>query len=274
MPEGDTVHRSAATLQRWLGGRRLTAASGRRIGFDPGLLVGTEVGPVEARGKHLLIHLDEQLVVHTHLRMTGSWHVYPSGERWRKPAAQARLVLAAGLRVAVCFNAPVVELRRRSEIARDPVLAGLGPDLLGAGPLEPAELVRRARQGSARSGSVAELLLDQRVVAGIGNIYRCETLFLCGVDPHTRAAEVDPATLQAIIATASRLLRANAAASAVARRFDAPAEQTWVYRRAGRPCRRCGAPVRSEVHGANARILYWCPSCQKPGPACAGPRAP
>jgi endonuclease-8 len=262
MPEGDTIYRSAVSLRRWVGGRQVTAASGNRIRFDPARLVGDTVEAVESRAKHLLVHFDSGWVLHTHMRMTGSWHCYPAGERWRKPPSQARLVLTAGARVAVCFNAPVVELRRQGELAADPSLRRLGPDVLGAELPGPAELAARAAARAEASPTVGELLLDQGVVSGIGNIYRCEALFLCRVDPRTPSAELDPATLAALVTTASRLMAANAAGSAVARRFDGPPEQTWVYRRAGRPCRRCGSVVRSEPLGSPPRTAYWCPTCQ------------
>ncbi|MGH9165354.1 MAG: DNA-formamidopyrimidine glycosylase family protein [Acidimicrobiales bacterium] len=167
MPEGDTIWRTARTLDRWLGGRVVTGARSQRARVPPARLVGRTIVAVEARAKHLLIRLDSGDVVHTHMRMDGSWHVYPAGERWRKPGWQARLVLEAGDRVAVCFNAPVVELLSGDEVARHPVLTQLGPDVL----VDPLDLdeVRRRAAAMPSDTTVGEILLDQRVVSGIGN---------------------------------------------------------------------------------------------------------
>jgi len=266
MPEGDTIFRTAASLRRWLVGRTLTAARSAADGVAVGRLVGQTVDGVEAQGKHLLIRFSGGSVLHTHMRMTGSWHVYPAGEPWRRSPRQARVVLQAGDRVAVCFKAPVIELLSGGGERNHPSLRRLGPDVLVPSTLDPSTVRARARARAGSSPTVGELLLDQQVVAGIGNIYRCETLFLCRVAPRTRSATVDDAVLDALVATASRLMSANAAGSAgVARTFDGPPERTWVYRRAGRPCRRCGTAVRSEVLGHQARTVYWCPACQHPG---------
>src|SRR4051812_8239548 len=143
-------------------------------------VIGTMVTKVEARGKHLLIRFSGGDVLHTHMQMTGSWHVYPAGERWRRPARQARLVLTCGERTAVCFNAPVIELLGPGDEDLHGPLAGLGPDVLDLA-FDAEEAVRRARSSPAKT--VGELLLDQRVASGIGNIYRCESLFLEGLDP-------------------------------------------------------------------------------------------
>src|SRR5947207_4727279 len=144
MPEGDTLYRTAETLRRWLGGREITAAQARVAGFPALRLVGQRVEGVEARGKHLLLRLDSGQVLHTHLRMSGSWHVYPTGQRWRRPESQARLVVEAGDRLAVCFNAPTVELLQPNAEGSHPSLGKLGPDILAAA-LALDEIRRRAR---------------------------------------------------------------------------------------------------------------------------------
>ncbi|MBW3557918.1 MAG: hypothetical protein KY454_13375, partial [Actinobacteria bacterium] len=181
MPEGDTIHRTAATLDRWLTGRVVTAARAKDERLPAARLVGQQVVAVEARGKHLLVRFSAGQVLHTHMRMTGSWHVYSAGEKWRRSEAQARVVLEAGERVAVCFNAAVVELLVPGGEHRHPALAGLGPDILR--PPVPLEEVRRRADTRPLDLAVGEMLLDQRVVSGIGNIWRCETLFACGIDP-------------------------------------------------------------------------------------------
>jgi endonuclease-8 len=265
MPEGDTIFRTAESLRRWIGGREVTAARSARVPVDMAPVVGRRVESVEARAKHLLIRFSGGRTLHTHMRMTGSWHVYPTGERWRMAASQARIVLECGPRTAVCFNAPVIELLDDAALRALPSLRRLGPDVLAPDPIDPAELHRRAAARAWAAPTVGELLLDQQVVSGIGNIYRCESLFLCRVDPHTPSASLEPDTLERLVATASRLMAANARVSAIARSFDAAPEQPWVYRRSGRPCRRCGTAIAREVLGRQPRSLYWCPSCQRAG---------
>ena len=254
MPEGDTLHRTAATLQRWLAGREVTGATTQAPGMPAGRLLGQRVETVESRGKHLLVRFASGDVLHTHMRMTGSWHVYSHGDRWRRPAAEARLVLTCGDRLAVCFNAPVVELLRPGAERRHPALAGLGPDLLAA-QFDAEEARRRARSLPGEL-ALGELLLDQRVVGGIGNIWRSEGLFLEGRNPWAPQESLTDDELDALLATARRLLQASAALRRPARH--------WVYRRQGRPCRRCGTLVLARRQGEQARTAYWCPTCQPP----------
>ncbi|MBV8160364.1 MAG: Fpg/Nei family DNA glycosylase [Acidimicrobiia bacterium] len=253
MPEGDTIYRTAETLRRWLGGREISAARSRVYGFPALRLVGLTVEGVEARGKHLLVRFDSGQVLHTHLRMSGSWHVYPSDRPWRRPESQARLVLECGDRVAVCFNAPIVELLQPKAEGAHPSLGRLGPDVL-ADDLDLAEVRRRARTRPPDL-ALGELLLDQQVVAGIGNIWRSEALFVAGRSPWTERRELSDGDLDAVVTTASSLMKA----SAVARGRGAP---HWVYKRGGQPCRRCGTPIASRRQGEQARTAYWCPGCQ------------
>jgi len=253
MPEGDTIFRTAETLRRWLGGREISAARSRVYGFPALRLVGRTVGGVEARGKHLLLRLDDDSVLHTHLRMSGSWHVYPSDRPWRRPESQARLVIECGDRVAVCFNAPVVELLRPRAEGVHPSLGRLGPDVL-ADHLDLDEVRRRARTRPPDL-ALGELLLDQQVVAGIGNIWRSEALFLEGRSPWTERQKLTDDDLDALVTTASSLMRASALG-------DAHPPQRWVYKRSGQPCRKCGTRVESRRQGEQARTAYWCPACQ------------
>jgi endonuclease-8 len=274
MPEGDTIFRTAVSLRRWIGGREVTAARTAGTGIDVAGLVGETVEDVEARAKHLLIRFSAGLVIHTHMQMTGSWHVYPTGERWCKPARQARLVIETGPRLAVCFAAPVVELVRAGELDTHPSLRRLGPDVLAPAAIDIGPVLARARRRAELSPTVGELLLDQQVVSGIGNIYRCETLFVCGVNPRLPSAALDADLLGRLVTSASRLMQANAATSAFSRSFDdgpdrpsvhaRPWAQSrpWVYGRQGRPCRRCGTPIVRDLLGHQARSLYWCPRCQ------------
>lgn len=253
MPEGDVVFRTAATLRRWLGGRQITDAASRVAGLPADRLLGRTVDTVDSFGKHLLLRLDSGQILHTHLRMSGSWHVYPVGQPWRRPERQARLVLRCGDRVAVCFNAPVVELLSPRAEHVHPSLMNLGPDVL-ADPIDAPEIRRRARANGAER-AVGEVLLDQRVVAGIGNIWRCEALWTEGHNPWTPLSSLSDDQLDALMDTASRLMRANL--GPVGR-----PERHQVYGRAGQPCPRCGTLVQARPQGHHARTAYWCPGCQ------------
>lgn len=249
MPEGDTILRAARSLGRWLEGRTVTAARTNVAGLPAHKLVGQQVVEVEARAKHLLIRFDSGMVLHTHMRMTGAWHVYTTGEKWRKPAHQARFVLEAGERTAVCFNAPVVELLAKRGEEVHPSLTRLGPDVL-ADEFDLAEVSRRA---AADTRPVGEVLLDQQVVSGIGNIWRCETLFANKVDPWTPAAE---APIDDLVSTARRLMQASVDP-------DQRRPRPNVYKRTGRPCYRCRTAIASTKLGDQARDVYWCPTCQR-----------
>jgi endonuclease VIII len=235
-------------LQKWLAGREVTDAT---TAAKP--MVGRKVEKVEANGKHLLLRFDSGHVLHTHLRMTGSWHVYSSGERWQRPASQAKVSVTCGERVAVCFNAPVVELLAPGAEENHPSLAGLGPDVLDR-PIDLDEVRLRARQRPPDT-PLGELLLDQRVVAGIGNIWRCEALFLEGRNPWAPVSTVSDEELDALVSTAGRIM-----GESLGPFTGRP--QRWVYRRAGRPCHRCRTPVQSRPQGEQVRTAYWCPTCQ------------
>lgn len=273
MPEGDTVHRSAAALRLALRDRRVTA-------FDttvpqvrsraPGRLVGGTVADVEARGKHLLHWFAPgDLALRTHMRMSGSWHLYRRGERWRKPSRLPRVVIEVPGWTAVCLSAPVVELLGRAEVERHAGLAALGPDAVAPG----TDLAEARRRLDARAEwPVAEALLDQRVLAGVGNVYKSEVLFVCAVDPWTPVDSVDPATRDSLLATAERLLKANAGTVSPARVATGArprgrsSGRLHVYGRAGRPCPRCRSRVRVARQGDPPRLTYWCARCQGPGP--------
>jgi endonuclease-8 len=258
VPEGDTLHRTAAGLRPYLVGRTVTAARTGGPGAVPRVerIVGREIRSVEALGKNLLIRFDNDLELRTHLRMNGSWHRYRPGERWRRPPSRARLVLEVPGAVAVCFDAPVVELFEERAAALHPGLGTLGPDLL-APDFDGDEALRRLRAPERRELSISAALLDQRAVAGIGNIWRNETLFAERVDPKARIADLHDDTLRRIVATARRLLTASAGIA------PGRAGPMQVYRRTGRPCPRCGTPIRSDqLRGEVPRTTYWCTTCQ------------
>jgi endonuclease-8 len=236
---------------------------------------------VEARGKHCLVRFSGDLVLRTHMRMNGSWHLYRRDERWQRARHRMRVLLEVPDFVAVAFDVPVAELRSERALARDPALAGLGPDLLGES-FDVDEAVRRARERGAQR--IGELLLNQRVAAGIGNVYRAEVLFLCGVHPDTPVAALSDAQLRALYEEARRLLRANLGAGGIGdaagvrtyaglRRTTGrsdPSARLWVYGRGGEPCRRCATPLVAAKRGIDARTVTWCPSCQ-PTPAADAP---
>lgn len=262
MPEGDTIHRSAATLQRALLGRALTRLEAPRLPRDMPA-PGTVVTDVEARGKHLLIGFDDDHVLHTHMRMTGSWHVYRVGARWQRGRHRVRVLLADEQVQAVCFDAPVVELLDRDAVARHPVLRRLGPDLCLPDPDLDEALARMGRIPEP-DRILVEVLLDQRVAAGVGNVYASELAFLAGVHPLTRLHDVDEATRRQLLEDATRWLRFNLTRSSRTTVPGAPDGTVWVYGRDGRPCRRCGTPIAGAKVGDGARPTYWCPRCQAP----------
>ncbi len=276
MPEGDTLFRTAAGLRPHLVGRRVAVARARVPGPAVERVVGATVTSVDAIGKNLLVRFDNGLQLRTHLRMHGAWHRYRPGEPWRRPAGRAVLVLEVPGAVAVCFDAPVVELLETRAEVLHPALAGLGPDAT-ADAFDRDEALRRLRDPKLGALTVAEALLDQRVLAGIGNVYKSEVLFIERVDPFARVGDLDEATFGRIVDRARALLLANRAtetrvttgpAGGGAPAVHLPGARQarggslWVYGRGGRPCRRCGALVRARRHGALPRTTYWCPRCQ------------
>ncbi|MDE0802519.1 MAG: hypothetical protein OSA99_04260 [Acidimicrobiales bacterium] len=261
MPEGDTIHRAANRMRPVLAGHVLIRfEAARLVGDRP--TVGERIESVGARGKHLLIDFDGGLTLRTHMKMTGSWHLYREGERWRKGAHLARVVVGADSGwVAVCFQAPVVETFHRSGAAPD-ALAALGPDLTAE--LVDLDLaVSRAMGLSDSDVAIADALLDQRVAAGIGNVYKSEVLFLHGVHPFAPVHDLDAQRIHALYETAHRLLRANLHTS----RRVTYRGGVAVYGRKGQPCPRCGTSVRMRPQGPMARSTYWCPRCQPDRPA-------
>ena len=210
MPEGDTLARIAAGLRPHLAGRTVTAARARVPGPQVQRVVGATITDVLAAGKNLLIRFDNGLELRTHLRMRGTWHRYRPGEPWRRAPGRAVLVLEVPGAVAVCFDAPVVELFETRAEAIHPSLGRLGPDLLDAA-FDADEARRRLRDPSRAATEIGVALLDQRALAGIGNVVKSETLFIERVDPFARVADLDDATLDRLVATARRILVESAA---------------------------------------------------------------
>jgi endonuclease-8 len=243
MPEGDTIWRTANALRPRLKGRSIVDAQPERFTS----LVGSTVTDVVANGKHLMIHFDQGVVLHTHMRMTGSWHLYRLGETWRKPARQARVVLGTADTVAVLFNAPVAELLQENRLD----LGHLGPDIL-APELDLGVVVARARRSSRTE--VGDVLLDQRVTAGIGNIYKCESMWHQRVDPWTPVAAMTDEDLLALYGQARRLMLTALHGRIV----------QAVHGRGGRACPRCSSKILIRPQGDPYRLTYFCPTCQEP----------
>jgi endonuclease-8 len=263
VPEGDTIFKTAAALRPLLVGQPVVAARARTPGPAIERVVGSSVLSVDPLGKHLVIRFSNGLALHSHLRMAGSWHRYAHGERWRVPAWQARVVLEVPEHVVVCFNAPVMELMDDRAVPLHPALKALGPDLLGPGFDTTAAVARLRARGS---DEIANALLDQRALAGIGNIFKSETLFLEQVNPWTHVSALPVDALERLVRTAERLLKQNVRPGAPARIItrDPPGAEHWVYGRTNRPCLRCRTPIRSRRQGPLNRTTYWCPICQPP----------
>jgi endonuclease VIII len=270
MPEGDTIHRVAAGLRRVLVDRVLTRVE---IPRSPPPLprVGATVERVQARGKHLLLTTSDGLTLHTHQRMTGSWHLYGPGQRWQRSPRGARVILGVPGATAVCFASPVVEVLDTAALARHPVLRRLGPDLCDPD-VDVGEVLRRLERTVDPARAIGEVLLDQRVASGVGNVYRSDVLFLHGIHPETPVGDLDGPLREALVETASRLLRANLDTTARTTITGAPAGTLWVYGRHGDGCRRCGTPIERGDLGEPPRVVFWCPACQGTTPAPSGTR--
>jgi endonuclease VIII len=261
MPEGDTIHRSATRLRAVLRGKVVRQFRAARLAGDRPK-PGTTIDDVEAVGKHLLIHFDDGLTLQTHMMMSGSWHVYRTGQRWQRPAHTARVVIEVDDWVAVCFSAPVVR-SYRAAAGRTPV------DHLGVDLCRPdADVDAVLQRFDARTTATAEIgpvLLDQRIASGIGNVYKSETLFACGVNPFTTVAELGPDMRRRLYETAARLLQSNLVGAA---RATTIAGGLAVYGRGRQPCLRCGTPIERRLQGQPRRVTYWCPRCQPSSSRC------
>lgn len=262
MPEGDTIYRAARTLHAALAGRTVTrfeTVFGQLARIE---VTGRTVERVDAAGKNLLMHFSGDLHLRTHMRMNGSWHIYRAGERWRKPFTDMRIVLETDAWVAVAFNVPVAEFHDGRSLARQEDLLRIGPDFLGAEfDFDEAKARIRARPEE----EIADVLLNQRVVAGIGNEYKSELLFMSRVNPFAKVSEVTDEQLDTILKTSRKVMLANVNKRSPARitNFSLdPSQKQYVYSRGGKPCRRCGTRIEYAKQGKDARGTWWCPKCQ------------
>lgn len=257
MPEGDTVYRSARSLDRALAGRTVTGFDLRVPRFATSDLTGDTIHNVASRGKHLLHRIGTH-TLHSHLKMEGEWHLYHPGTAWKRPNFQARAIIETDEWVAVGFDLGIVELLETRD--EDEAVGYLGPDLLGAD-WNAAEARARLAAEPERPSAVA--LLDQRNLAGIGNEYANEICFIRGILPTRPIGETD---IAAAVELSYRLLHANRdRPRRITTGNQRPGQETWVYGRKGRPCRRCGTPIRKGELGATElemRVTYWCPRCQ------------
>ena len=268
MPEGDTLYQVAAVLRPLMVGQRLLGA--RLAHGRAPLLVGRSVVGVEAHGKHLVVELGPPAggwCLRVHLGMYGSWHRYGPRERWRRPARQAQVVLEVPGHTLVCFNAQDVEVWPTGGLSDAGQLEALGPNLL-AEKVDLQVVVRRARRLGAAGGTWADLLLDQRVAAGLGNVYKCELLFLHRLSPRETTADVGDWLLLQIYRDACRLLRQNVGPWRRTTTYDRRGgvepgrARLFVYGRKGQPCLSCAENIVQARMGRTRRSTYWCPACQ------------
>lgn len=275
MPEGDTIFRTARTLGRALGGTAVTAFRSTYPNLtrfhDDAPITGRTVESVEPRGKWLLIHFSGGATLATHMLMNGSWHIYRHGERWMQPRANMRIAIENGEFVAVGFKVPVAEMHTAESLARHKRIPAKETDVLHA-EFDVEEVTRRmlARPREA----IADVLLDQSMMAGVGNEFKSEICFVTGIHPYCPVGALSAEQVQTVIAASRKLVGANvlwdsgdrimtyAGRGRRTTHNSDPEERVWVYGRAGQPCRRCGEPIRRRIQGEDARVTFWCPRCQ------------
>jgi len=278
MPEGDTIYRAARALQRAIGGKVVT-------GFETGLaalarvnddapLVGRTVERVESRGKWCLIYFSSDLILVTHMLMSGSWHLYRTGEKWWMGRSKMRVVIRTADWEAVAFNVPIAEFHTVWSLERSSQVPKLGPDILSEEFTVEGGVARLAAYGLENpEAEIGVVLLNQRVVAGLGNVYKSEVAFAAEVNPFRAMQTITPREMEKIVEVAQRYMKANVADGSSAgivtysgnRRTTHAMnreERLWVYRRLGQECRRCGTAVMMRKQGVQARSTYWCPVCQ------------
>ncbi len=258
MPEGDTIFRTAVQLRKVLDGETIVDASGRWEVEDAASLIGRRMEGIESRGKHLLMHFDDERVVHSHMGMTGSWHIYRPKEAWQKSERAAALTLRTDRFCVVCFSPKLIELITTQRLRRNEYLNRLGPDLLGPRPND-RELLTRFR--SQNPVPIGQVVMNQTVVCGIGNVYKSEVLFLERIHPLTPVAVLSDQQILAIVKRSIDLMRRNLEGYPRRTRFS-PGGNAWVYGRMGSECFKCGVAIEMLRQGDLARSTYFCPQCQ------------
>jgi endonuclease VIII len=278
MPEGDTIYRAARALQKAIGGKVVT-------GFETGLaklarvnddapLVGRVVEKVESRGKWCLIFFSGDLILVTHMLMSGSWHLYRTGERWQMGRGRMRVAVRTADWEAVGFNIQIAEFHTVRSLERSGQVPKLGPDILSEGFRVEDGVAQMAAYGrESPDAEIGSVLLNQRVLAGLGNVYKSEVAFAAGVNPFRVMKTISPREMQAMVDWAQRYMQANVVdgkgegimtygGSRRTTHAMNREKRLWVYRRQGQECRRCGAAVMMRKQGVQARSTYWCPNCQ------------
>jgi endonuclease-8 len=274
MPEGDTIFRAARTLHRALAGEAVTGFESmlpklERVEVDAGV-TGRTIEKVEAKGKWTLMYFSGDLILLTHMLMSGSWHIYRPGERWRRRRLDMRVILRTAKIEAVGFSLPIAEFHTADSLRRRRVFNQIGPSVLAA-EYDDAEIVRRLR--SRPELMVGEALLSQSLIAGIGNVFKSEICFACGVHPFRTVNSLSILEVASLVSTARKFLLANVSDSSgdkivtytgmrrTTGRSDSE-ENLWVYGRRGELCRRCGGAIESRKQGLDARVTFWCSRCQ------------
>jgi endonuclease-8 len=276
MPEGDTIFRAARTLNLALAGKTITTFETvlPRLGrvHEDAPITGRTVTSVTSHGKWMMMRFSGDLILLTHMLMSGSWHIYRPGEKWQRPRIQMRIMIGTQEILAVAFSVPVAEFHTEESLKRHPGLSRLGQDVLASGfDVEQALDALRSRPDL----EVAEALLSQSLMAGAGNVYKSEICFACAVHPFRKVSSLSEAELRCLVETARKFLSANVTESAGdgittytglrrTTRRASPGDRLWVYGRAGEPCRKCGASIERKKQGRDARSTFYCPKCQTP----------
>jgi len=274
VPEGDTIFRAARALNKALAGAMVTefetAYAQLASANDNEPLTGCVIEKVEARGKWLLIHFSGDLILVTHMLMSGSWHIYRPGERWKRPRADMRIIIRTARYEAVAFSVPVAQFHTARSLERSTAIPKLGPDLLKE---SFAESEAKARIRARADEEIGNVLLDQKVMAGIGNVFKSEICYVCGIHPFRRVSSLSEREIDCLVDSARKLMAANVTEAAgdqivtytglrrTTGRSD-PTARVWVYQRKGEECRRCGTTIEMRRQGPGARSSYWCPECQ------------
>lgn len=267
MPEGDTIYRTAVRLDAVMRGQTILESRARDPRLPAASLTGLRLTAIEPRGKHLLMHCSDGRVVHSHMGMTGAWHVYRPDELWRKPAGRAALVLVLPAAVCVCFSPKTLELLGPDAFRRHAQLRRLGPDLLAANWVPGPSLERFRRHAPTPIG---EAVMNQSIVCGMGNVYKSEVLFLEGLHPWDRVGQLSDDRLRAMLQRARGLLQRNLTGYPRRTRPALDGRRLWVYGRHGAGCFRCAHPIRMRRQGEQGRTTYWCPQCQPALPPAEG----
>ena len=259
MPEGDTIHRAATRLRAVLAGQIIGRAESKWLGDGICSLEGRQITKVEARGKHLLIGFDDGRVLHSHMGMTGSWHIYRPGETWQKPPHRAAISLECPQVCVVCFTPKLLELLTATALRRHEYLQRLGPDLLAEPPRD-EEVLSRFRQGN--NVPIGQAVMNQTIVSGIGNVYKSELLFQHRLHPKTLVSALTDEQILDLTQSASELMAKNLSGRPRTTRHALDGGRFYAYGRSGKPCYVCGTEIEVMRQGDAGRTTYFCPRCQ------------